>query len=402
MRTSIALFAAALWCTSACSDDTGAGGGGANGGGANGAGTSDGGSAGGGGSPAAGGGGGGGGAPNATIPFVYVGTEEGAIDGYLLDRDTGALTATTSIDVGGNPSFLAASPDHTRLYAVDEASGQVIALAIDTTTGALTELGRASSEGAGPAYVSVDATGDWVLVANYGGGTVAVLPVLADGGIGDAVDVESPGENPHLIRTDPTNTFAFVPCLGSDHVARFSFDDATGQLEELSPPAPLPAGTGPRHLEFHAGSNVLYVIGELGDSLTTFARDDAGGLSLLATVSTLPDGVDGADNACADLHEHPNGGFLYGSNRGHDSIAVFALDAGGAATRVADVPTGGSWPRNFGIDPEGRSLLVANQHTDDVVVFSIDPASGALASKTTTPTGAGPSWVGVVTQPAPE
>ncbi len=339
------------------------------------------------------------GGAGATRPFVYIGTQDGTIEVRSLDRVTGALASVTSVVAGSNPSFLAPSPDHRFLYAADEGQDEVVAFAIDATTGGLTELNRKSSEGGGPAYVSVDATGKWVLVANYGGGTVAVLPVQADGSLGDAVDVESPGQNPHLIRTDPTNTHAYVPCLGSNLVAPFAFDAGTGQLTMLAS-ASLPAGTGPRHLEFHPTLPVLWVIGELGDSVTTFTRATDGTLTSAGTVTTLPNGADAAANYCADLHLEPSGAFLYGTNRGDDSIAIFSVSPGtGALTAEGHVPTGGAWPRNFGIDPEGQTLLVANQQSDEVVAFRLDAGTGALTELLTTPTGSGPSWVGVVTQP---
>ncbi|NUP06329.1 MAG: lactonase family protein [Polyangiaceae bacterium] len=393
----------ALLVAAACGDDTGSGGSGGGGNsssggstaneGGQGAQTSD------GGSSNDGGGGEGGAAPQPTIPFVYVGTEDGTIERYRLDREDGSLEALGSLDVGGNPSFLAAAPDHLHLYAVNEAGDEVIALSIDPASGQLTELNRKSSEGNGPAYVSVDRSGAWVLVANYGGGTVAVLPIQADGSIGDAVDVESPGENAHLVRTDPSNEFVYVPCLGSDHVARYAFDAATGELDELAPPADLPNGTGPRHLDFHPSLDVAYVIGELGDSMTTFATDDTGALTETGSVSTLPNGADADANYCADVHVHPNGKFLYGSNRGEDSIAIFSLDASGATTAMGHISTGGEWPRNFGIDPKGGILLVANQHSAGVVSFRVDESTGDLTELGTTATGSGPSWVGVVEQP---
>lgn len=318
----------------------------------------------------------------------------------MLDRDTGVLTSLGAEPVGGNPSFLAASPDATHLYAVDEAASRVMAFAIDPATGDLTEIGtRRSSEGDGPAYVSIDRSGKWALVANYGGGTVAVLPILEDGSLGDAVDVESPGDNPHLIRTDPTNGYAFVPCLGSDLVAEFFFDDDTGQLAAHAN-APLPAGTGPRHLEFHPTLPVVWVIGELGDSLTTFALED-GLLMDPVTISTLPDDANGDDNACADLHVHPSGKVLFGSNRGFDSIAVFPLDGAGTPGAPTQTPVDGSWPRNFGLDDTGDVLLVANQHTDEIVAFRVDADAATLTQLATTEAGAGPAWVGVVAQAAP-
>jgi len=345
-------------------------------------------------------GGEGGSAPIATVPYVYVGRAGGVIERWLLDRATGELSSLGEVDVGGDPSFLAASPDGTHLYAVDSSASEVMAFSIDVATGDLTEIGtRRSSEGSGPAYVSVDRSGAWALIANYGGGTVAVLPIAADGTLGDAVDVESPGANPHLIRTDPTNTYAFVPCLGSDHVAQYFFNEETGQLA-LHGNAPVPDGAGPRHLEFHPTLPRVYVINELGDSLTTFTLDE-GLLIEPETISTLPDGQDGSGNACADLHVHPSGDMLYGSNRGFDTIAAFPLDGAGTASAPTQTSIDGEWPRNFGLDPDGDILLVANQYSDEIVTFRIDARSSSLSQLATTPTGSGPSWVGVVAQPAP-
>lgn len=399
-------LAVALAIVAACGDDTGGGAststsaGGVDAGGA-GAGAA--GAGGIGGQPSSGGGGdggeGGNAAPAPTRAFVYVGTQQGQIERYELNRDTGALTSLGATPAGQNPSFLAASPDHTHLYAADESQSQIVAFRIDPSTGALTHLNEKSSAGQGPAYVSVDATGKWVFTGNYGGGTVGVLPVLPDGSLGDAVDQESPGTNPHWIRADTTNDHVYVPCLGSNHVARFDFDDDTGALTEIDPPAPLANGTGPRHLDFHPTLPVLYVIGELNDTISTFQSGNGAAMTLSDTDSTLPVGFDPNANTCADLHVHPNGKFLYGSNRGHDSIAVFAIDESGAITPTGHAPTGGQRPRNFGIDPEGSILLVANQDSDEIVTFGIDPVTGALTELQTTPTGNGPSWVGVITQP---
>jgi 6-phosphogluconolactonase len=335
---------------------------------------------------------------------VYVGAEDDSISVFVLDRVTGNLDPRGKVDAGQNPSFLATDPGHRFLYAVNEGSGQVAAFSIDPATGLLTFLDRKSSQGDGPAYVSVDRSGRWVLVANYGGGTVAVLPIQPDGSLGDAVDVQSPGVNPHLIRTDPTNHFAFVPCKGSDHVAQFRFD---AQMGKLTPGTPAQVGTapgaGPRHLEFHRDLPVVYVINENGDTLDTYALDGAlGTLSPKATTSTLPAGADGSGNYCADLHLRPDARFLYGSNRGDDSLAVFAVDpASGAITPAGHQPTGGAWPRNFGIDPEGTVLLVANQHSGTVTSFRLDPTTGMPAPLGTTVTSGNPEWVGVITQPAP-
>jgi 6-phosphogluconolactonase len=346
---------------------------------------------------------GGGGTAAAGVPFVYVGGEDNRIRVFLLDRETGALEPRSTVEAGSNPSFLATDAGHRFLYAVNENSGQVASFAIDAATGELTFLNRVSSQGDGPAYVSVDRTGRWVLVANYGGGTAAVLPVLPNGSLGEAVDVESPGVNPHLIRTDASNRFAFVPNKGSDTVSQFLFDEATGRLEPSSPPrVDTAAGAGPRHLDFHPTAPYAFVINELGDTVVTYAFDAASGtLSPRQTVPTLPDSFDASQNFCADLHVSVDGRFLYGSNRGHDSLVIYSIDAAtGTLTLVGHQSTGGQWPRNFGLDPAGGLLLAANQRSGTVVTFRIDAATGKLTQLITTQVGANPAWVGVIEQPA--
>jgi 6-phosphogluconolactonase len=249
----------------------------------------------------------------------------------------------------------------------------------------------------------MDRTGHWALVANYGGGTVAVLPVRADGSLGAAVDVESPGTNSHLIRTDPSNQFAFVPNLGSDMVSQFRFDVKTGKLEPNSPPKVDTApGAGPRHIEFHPTAPYVYLINEAGDSVVVHALDKASGtLSPIQTVTTLPPGFDPAQNYCADLHASADGRFLYGTNRGHDSIVAYSIDARtGKLSLIGHTSTDGHWPRNFGLDPAGGILLVANQKSGTVVTFRIDPSTGMLTELVKTAVGDGPAWVGVIEQPA--
>ena len=327
-------IAIVLGCGDSTSPD-GSGGAGARDGGG-GAGAEAGGGPAGGGGAGFGAGGEGGVVFGATIPFVYVATSDGQIEVFDLDRGSGALSSKGSVEAGDDPSFLAGSPGSQYLYAIDAGADEVLAFAIDQQTGLLTEIGeRQSSEGSGPAYVATDASGRWVFVANYGGGTVAVLPVLEDGSLGPAVDVESPGENPHLIRADLDNEHVYVPCLGSDLVALLDFDVNNGQLEPRVD-ALLPSGTGPRHLELHPSLPVAYVIGELGDSLTTFDVAPDGALTNPVAISTLPGGVDPSSSNCADLHLHPSERFLYGSNRGHDSIARFTIDPlSGAATAAS-------------------------------------------------------------------
>lgn len=338
-----------------------------------------------------------------TNAFVYVGGAPDTIQVFVLDRKTGALALKGKVDAGRNPSFIATDPKHRFAYVVNEDSDQVASFSINAETGELALLNRVGSEGKGPAHVSMDRTGQWALVANYGSGTVAVLPVLADGTLGAAVDVQAPGANSHLIRTDPSNRFVFVPNLGSDIVSQFRFDAKTGKLDPNSPPqVDTATGAGPRHIEFHPTAPYVYLINEVGDSVVVHALDKtAGTLSPVQTVTTLPPGFDAAKNHCADVHVSADGRFLYGSNRGHDSIVAYAIDAKtGHLTLIGHTSTGGHWPRNFGLDPAGGILLVANQKSGTVVTFRIDQATGKLTELVKTEVGDGPAWVGVIEQPA--
>lgn len=349
------------------------------------------------------GGGGGGGAP-ATVPYVYVGTSADKIFVLLLDRETGALSPVGESDAGSNPSFLASDPEHRYLYAVNEGSSEVAAFSIDSATGELTFLNRVGSQGSGPAHVSVDASGSFVLAANYGSGHVASFGIGADGSLDDGlVSVQYAGENAHLIRHDAYNGVAYVPCLGSDYVNVFDLDPASGVLAALGgAELNLPAGSGPRHLELHPTLPIAYVINETGDSVVVAERTPNGPLLELQTVPTLPGGADPAANFCSDIHATPDGKWLYGANRGHDSLAIYAIDpSSGLLTPVGHQPVGGEWPRNFSIDPQGEIVLVANQQSDEIVSFRIDPATGLLTELATTPTEGGPAFVGVFEQALP-
>lgn len=340
---------------------------------------------------------------DASQPFVYVGSSNGNISVYALDSASGNLTPRGQTAAGSNPSFLAVDPSHRHLYAVNEGgnAGQVAAFEIDPASGALRFLNRVSSEGRGPAHLSVDATGRWVLVANYGDGAVAVLPIQADGRLGPAADSEAPGMNAHLIITDPANRFAFVPCLGSNLIAQFAFDATSGALTPNSVPSVASmAGAGPRHLAFHPSARWAYAINERNSTMTTYAYDAATGrLTASQTLSTLPAGYSGS-NTCAEVAVHPSGRFVLGSNRGHDSIVVFAVDdTSGALSLIGHTPTGGQTPRHFGLTPDGSLLLVANQQSEDVFAFRVEVASGGLTSLGRVAQVNRPAYVGVVTLP---
>jgi 6-phosphogluconolactonase len=335
------------------------------------------------------------------VPFVYVGGGNNLISVYRLNPSTGALTFQSSADGGNNPSFLAVDPAAQRLYAVAEGTaGRVVAYSINQTTGALTPLNSAAA-GNGPAHLSVDATGRFVLVANYGGGTVAVLPVTG-AGVGAAVSTQSPGPMAHQIITDATNRFAVVPTLGADAVFQYAFDPDGGALTP-NPVASVATANnaGPRHIAFHPNGRFAYLINETDDTLTAMAWNaTTGRLTPLQTLSTLPNGVAGNTNTCAEVVVSPSGNFVYGSNRGHNSIVTFALDAdAGTMTLVGHTPTGGSTPRNFTVDPSGTLMLVANQGSSNVVAFRVD--GGSLSSLGVVATPNSPAYVGVVYLPGP-
>ncbi len=274
-------------------------------------------------------------------------------------------------------------------------SGGVSAFAIDRATGQLTFLNEVPSRGADPCHITVDKTGKYVLVANYTGGSIAVFPVLADGKLGEAaafVQHTGRGTNPkrqkkahaHSIDLSPDNRFAMVDDLGLDELLVYKFESANGSLTPNNPPfAKLDPGSGPRHFALAPSGRFAYVISEMHSTVTAFSNDEKSGtLNALQTISTLPKDFTG-QNDDAEIQMHPSGKFLYASNRGHDSVAVFAVDAAkGTLTPVEYTPTQGKIPRSFEIDPTGKFLFAENQKSDTIVVFRIDANTGRL-----TPTG---------------
>ncbi|QDU59184.1 6-phosphogluconolactonase [Planctomycetes bacterium Pan216] len=336
--------------------------------------------------------------------LVYVGTFTRGKNGskgiyvYELDMKTGLLEPVSTASDDQNPGFLAIHPNKRFLYAVNtmpggkgKNNGGVSAYAIDPKTGKLTFLNRQASEGNGPCHLAVDATGKNVLVANYGSGSIASLPVGPDGKLKKAASAiqhegssihptRQKGPHAHSINADPDGKFAFAADLGLDQVIGYKIDPSTGKLIPTNS-VRVPAGGGPRHFTFHPSGKFAYVINELNSTITAFVYDPATGmLTPYQNIGTLPLGVV-PKNTTAEVQVHPSGKFLYGSNRGHDSIAVFAInEQNGKLTALEHVSTQGETPRNFGIDPTGKFLLVANQNTDNVVVFEIDPETGRLTS----------------------
>jgi len=335
--------------------------------------------------------------------LLYVGTytEGGRHDGiYLIrmDRRSGKLRQVGSVDAGANPSFLAIHPNGRVLYAVNEvekhngrATGAVSAFAIASDTGGLTRRDEQPSEGGAPCFVSVDRSGRVVLVANYVGGSVVLLPIQADGALAPATDVvQHTGSGPnaarqgaahaHCIVADPSNRFVLAADLGVDRVFVYRLDlDGKSLRHVEGGDAVMRPGAGPRHIAFHPTLPLVFVANELDSTVATLRFDaERGALSPLDTRSTVPAGWTGT-NYPADIHIAPSGRTLYVSNRGHNSLAVFSVAVStGALALDQVVSTEGDWPRNFSLDPTGRWLLVANQRSDSVVVFGRDEESGRL------------------------
>ena len=340
--------------------------------------------------------------------IVYIGTytERGSkgIYAYKFDEAAGSLSPLGLMAETVNPSWLALDRSGRHLYAVNEVSeldgkpsGGVTAFAVDPVTHKLKQLNQVVSGGAGPAHLSLDNTGRYVLVANYDGGSIESIRLKDDGSLGEVESViEHKDDQPakatdskaaktrvshaHYIKASADDRFVVVNDLGLDRVFVYRFDQATGKLTPNSPPyVRSESGAGPRHFKFHPNGKFAYTTNELNSSVTAYRWDSQRGvLTPLQTVSAKPDDFTGK-NDCSELVVHPSGKFLYAANRGHDSVAVFAIDQEkGTLTLVERVATRGKTPRNFNIDPTGRWLIAANMDSDDMAVFQIDQKTGKL------------------------
>ena len=337
-------------------------------------------------------------APKELLVYIgtYTKTEEQGIHWLKLEMATGKLTAVGKLAGQKNPSFLAIHPNKKFLYAVNEIgnykgeeAGGVSAYSIDPKTGALTFLNQQSSKGGAPCHLVVDATGRNVLVANYTGGSVASLPISRKGRLRKASSfVQHEGSSVlkprqasphgHSINVSPGNKFAVAADLGLDKVLVYGFNAKGGKLTPVGFTKVAP-GAGPRHFAFHPNGKFAYVINEITLTVTAFGWDEAKGkLSELQTITTLP--VErGKGMSTAEVQVHPSGKFLYGSNRGHNTIAVFSIDGKtGKLKAIQHQSTLGKTPRNFGIDPTGKFLIAANQSSGDVFTFHINQDTGEL------------------------
>lgn len=335
--------------------------------------------------------------------IVYVGayTDHGGkgIYAYHFDPATGGLEAMGLQAEAANPSWVTVSSNQKYLYAVSEIgdyqgkkSGGVLAYQLDKSSAKLSLLNEVASMGAGPCHLSIDKTGKFVMVANYDSGSVAVFPIHSDGGLGEAsafVQHSGSGTDPkrqegphaHFIETSPDNSYALAADLGLDEVLVSHFDAQKGALTPNDPPyAKVRGGSGPRHFTFHPNGHYLYLLSEMASTVTVFAYDPAAGtLKEKQTISALPKSFSGPSDA-AEIQIDAAGKFLYASNRGSDSITVFAVNGQKGTLRVVqNISSGGKTPRYFTLDPTGRFLLAANQESDNIVTFTVDRRSGKLA-----------------------
>jgi 6-phosphogluconolactonase len=335
--------------------------------------------------------------------LVYIGTysrgESEGIYAFRFNSESGELTPVTAVSGVKNPSFLAIAPDQKHLYSVAEIdmfdgqkAGGVAAFSLDKASGNLTKLNAQPTGGAGPCHVIVDKQGKNVLVANYGGGSVSVLPIGEDGQLkppSSTIQHEGSSINPqrqkephaHSVNLDPNGKFAFVADLGLDKVMIYRFDPAKGELKANNPPsASVAPGSGPRHFAFHPNGKFAYVINEMGNTVTAFQYDATEGrLTPLETVSTIPKDYKEVTYT-AEVQVHPSGKFLYGSNRGHDSIAVFQINQDTGKLTAKGQTKCPATPRNFGMDPSGKFLLACGQSSNQIEVFKINQDTGELTS----------------------
>ncbi len=350
--------------------------------------------------------------------LAYVGTDTSPVDGtangkgiYLFEMDpvTGELSQIKLAAQSFNPTWLALHPSGRYLYAGNEVSdidgknGTVSAFAIDRANGDLGFLNAVSSQGAGPAHLSIDATGKYAFVANYFGGNIAVLPILPNGSLGSAVDVHQDAghlgsvdatdaphgsfaisghdaPHAHMIHPDPTNKFVLQTDLGQDRIYVYKFDVGTGKLMPAdSPFISLPTGDGPRHFAFHPNGKWMYSIQEEASTVVFFLYDSrTGALRPQQTVPTLPNGFTGT-NFCSEIKLSLDGRFLYAGNRLHNSITAFAVGGDGRLDHIDNAMTLGDYPSQFNIDPDGNFLYACNQRSDQITSFRIDKATGKLA-----------------------
>jgi 6-phosphogluconolactonase len=325
--------------------------------------------------------------------FVYVGLASGEIATLRLDPTTGTLARRGTVSVGRSPSSLVRSIERERLVAIDETTGQAVALALNAKTGALTPAARAAMGGAQPSGATIDGTGKYVLAAHRGSGRVSVLALRPDGGL-EIIDTFAAGAGAFAVALHPANKVAFVTNFRAGTVSQFSFNTGTGMLTpKAGAPLSLPAGSGPTRIACHPSGHWVYLLNEASDSISVHVFDeDLKALSALSAqiVSTLPEGFPRAKSRPGDLALGRGGRFLYATNRGHDSVVTFAVEAGGTLALVGHEPAGGRAPGALAVDPSGAYLVVANEGSKSLSIFSLDPTTGAPGSRRTVSLPAAP------------
>jgi 6-phosphogluconolactonase len=327
---------------------------------------------------------------------LYTGTfaKEGEKGFYLYDFDInkGTLALKSVSDAGPEPSYFCISSKYGMIYTANEVSefmgrrsGGVTAIRFNEKTGEFQKTGELAVPEGGPCYISLAPGGDYLLMANYGSSSVAVVKLNSRGlpeSVTDTViyaDVEGKQSHPHMIASDPAGKKVYVTDLGLDRIVMYSFDPGSGQLQSIPDGIfKVRAGAGPRHFAFNHDGTILYVINELNSTISVFNVNSEGGLNMIQTVNALREGFTG-ESFCADIHISKNGRFLYGSNRGENSIVTFSIAGDGKLTLAGHTSCGGDWPRNFVIDPSGRYILVGNEHSGNISVFKIDEKRGIPA-----------------------
>ena len=326
--------------------------------------------------------------PAPSVPpryYAYVGGGSGQIGIYKFEVPAGTLQSVKNVPLAGAvTSFMAFHPTSPWLYVVNESgTGAVMAFSINPDSGDLTKLNEISSNGGGPTHVSVDRSGKYVMTANYGTGEINSFAIQNDGRLGPAIASTIAGQNAHQILSGPVGTGVYVPCLGSNYLAQYSLNTQTGQLTALSPPTLNVVTGGPRHMAFHPSKPWAYVLKELNSTIQALSFNEATQqMQLLGTaISTRPTPTPGTNNSGAEVQVHPNGNFVYTSNRGDNSLALFSVNTDGTLAFKSATPTGGTIPRHFSILPNGKWILAANQDSGTVTVLELNPETGALAGK---------------------
>lgn len=339
-------------------------------------------------------------------PFVFIAGYNNMVTSFELNSSTGDMKELSRSDCGKNPTYMSWHPSHKFIYAANEVSpGKITAYSIDPKDGTLKLLNEASAGGNGPCHILVHPSGKWVFTASYGSGHIGITPINADGTLGTPLEPVLGGKNAHQAVLDASGKFLFVPFLGSNQINQYKFDEASGKLTPNDPPsAPASAAkAGPRHIAFHPSGKFAYVINEQGSTVDSFNYDNSKGLlSNPQSIPTVPEGTDMKGKSTAHIVVSPDGKFVYGSNRGHDSIVIYSVNPETGRLTFVGHETGGAeikTPRDFALDLTGKFVIVANQAAENITVFKRDEAKGTLEKIGTHAVPPKSAYVGVMQKP---